>query len=139
MLVGVFRVVLLGHVVTEQKVGDRLEAVRVATGDVDADGVLVADVLAERLAALEIEDDDPSRPLHADEKIILAAFVVMKAPDHALPRERDVRLPHRPLEPARPVDLDEPAALVLEPPERDPAHAFHQRFAPCWRTKSFTS
>jgi len=139
VLVGVFRVVLLGHVVTKQKVGDRLEAVRIATGDVDADGVVAADVLAERLAALEIEDNDPSRSLQADEEIVLAALVVVQAPDHAPPRERDIRLPHRPVEPARPVDLDEPTTLVLEPPQRDPAHAFHQRFAPCWRTKSFTA
>ena len=48
LLVGVGWVVLLGHVVGEQEVGERLEAVRVAAGDVERDRILVADVLGER-------------------------------------------------------------------------------------------
>ena len=51
VLVGVGRVVLLGHEVTEEAVGERLVAVRVRAGDVERDGVVLADVLGERLAA----------------------------------------------------------------------------------------
>ena len=46
VLVRVGRVVLLGDVVAEERLGERLEAVRVAARDVDGDRVLVADVLA---------------------------------------------------------------------------------------------
>src|SRR5207244_7406641 len=110
-----------------------------AAGNVDGDRIVVADVLGERLAALEVEDDDPSRALDADEEVVLAPLVVVETADHALSRERDVRLPHPLLDPARAVDLDEPATLVLEPPERDPADALDHRLAPCSRTKSLTA
>ena len=56
-------VVLLGDVVAEEQIGQRLEAVRVRPGDVDRDGVVVADVLGERLAALPVEHDDPGHAL----------------------------------------------------------------------------
>ena len=46
VLVGIGRVVLLGHEVREERVGERLVAVRVDAGDVDRDRVVVADVLA---------------------------------------------------------------------------------------------
>ena len=61
VLVRVGGVVLLGHVVDEDEVGQGLEAVRAAPGHVDRDRVLVSDVLGERLAGLEVEDDDPRR------------------------------------------------------------------------------
>ena len=45
LLVRIGRVVLLRHVIAEQEIGQRLEAVGVPAGDVDGDRVLVADVL----------------------------------------------------------------------------------------------
>ena len=44
------RVVLLGHVVAEEEIGERLEAVRVVPRNVDRGRVVVADVLGEALA-----------------------------------------------------------------------------------------
>ena len=79
-------------VVTEEQVGERLEAVRVDAGDVDRDRVLVADVLSERLAGRAVEDDDARRSLEAREQVVLAALVVVQAADRPLARERDVRL-----------------------------------------------
>ena len=61
LLVGVEVVVLGGHVVAEENVRERLEAVRVPARNVDRPGISVADVLGERLVGLEIEDDH-SRP-----------------------------------------------------------------------------
>ena len=63
VLVRIRRVVLLRHVVDEQQIGERLEAVRVAAGDVEGDRVLVADVLGVGLTALAIEHDDARRPV----------------------------------------------------------------------------
>ena len=95
MLVRIVRVVLLRHVVAEQEIGERLEAVCVTAGDVDRDRVLVADVLGERLARVTVEDDDPRRALQAGEEVVLAAHVVVEPADHPRTRERDVRLPRR--------------------------------------------
>src|SRR6476619_5387426 len=92
VLVRVGWVVLLGHVVDEEQVGERLEAVRVAAGDVQRNGVLVADVLRERLARLAVEDDDAGHALEAAEEIVLATLVVVEAADHAGTREGEVRL-----------------------------------------------
>jgi len=139
MLVGVFWVVLLRDVVTEEDVGQSLEAVRVATWDVERDGVLVADVLGERLARFAIEHDDACRPFEAHEEIVLSALVVMEPPDHALPRVREVGLPGLLREQTLAPDLEEPAALVLDPAKRDPLEAGDHLFTPFCRTKSFTS
>ena len=95
VLVGIGRVVLLGHVVAEQDVRQRLEAVRVDAGDVDRGRVVVADVLGERLAGRPVEDDDAGRSLEADEEVVLAALVVVQAADHAPAREAQVRLARR--------------------------------------------
>ena len=92
MLVRIGRVVLLGDVVAEEEIGERLEAVRVVARDVDGDRVVVADVLGERLAGLAVEDDDARHALQADEEVVLAALVVVEAADHAAAREGDVRL-----------------------------------------------
>ena len=62
MLVGIGGVVLLADVVQQQDVGQRLEAVCEVPRDVDGGGVVVADVLGERLAALAVERDDARRP-----------------------------------------------------------------------------
>ena len=140
MLVGVGGVVLLGHVITEQDVRQRLEAVRVMTRDVQRDRVLVADVLRERLAGVAIEHDHARRPLQAHEEVVLAALVVVQPADDALPRERDVRLPGPLGEQRLTPDLDHPAALVLVGAQRDALEAFdHALFAPLARTKSFTA
>ena len=85
LLVRIRRVVLLRHVVTEEEIGERLEAVGVPSRDVDRDRILVTDVLGERLAALAVEHDDACRPLQADEQVVLAALVVVEAANHALP------------------------------------------------------
>ena len=84
MLVRVGRVVLLGHVVTEEEIGQGLEAVGVMPRDVDRDQVVVADVLRESVAALAIEHDDSSHALEAGEEVVLAPFVIVQTPDHAL-------------------------------------------------------
>ena len=139
MLVRVVRVVLLGHVVEEEAVGERLVPVGVRPWDVDRDRVLVADVLAEGLAGLRIEHDDPHHALQADEEIVLAALVVVEPPDHALTRVRQVRLLHRLRQRRGAHELHEPAALVVEALQRDAAEALDHLLAPFWRTKSLTS
>ncbi len=123
LLVRVRGVVLLGDVVTEEEIGQRLEAVRVAAGDVDRDRVVVADVLGVRLAALPVEHDDARHPLQADEEVILAALVVMETPEDALAREREVGLSRLLRQQRLAPDLREPAALVLETAQRDPKQA----------------
>ena len=124
LLVGGGRVVLLGDVVTEEQIGERLEAVRVQAGDVDRDRVVVADVLGEGLAGRSVEHDDARRSLQAGEEVVLAALVVVKAADDALARERDVRLARRLRQQALAPELHEPAALVLEQAQRDADQAF---------------
>src|SRR5204863_8148162 len=99
------------------------------------DGVVVADVLAERLARLAVEDDDAHHALEADEEIVLPALVIVQAADHALARAREVRLPDRLGQRARANELCEPAAPVLVPGERKREHIHARRR----RTKSFTS
>jgi hypothetical protein len=121
-------------VVTEQEVGQRLETVRAAARHVDRHGILVPDVLGERLAGLQVEHDHPRPPLQAHEEVVLPAPVEVQRADHTRSRERDVRLAHRLVVPARTVDLDEPAAPVLEAPQRDPAQALDHRLAPFSRT-----
>ena len=76
-----------------------------------------------RLAGAAVEHDDARHPLQADEEIVLAALVVVEAADHALAREGDVRLPRRLRQEALAPELREPAALVLEEPQRDPDQA----------------
>src|SRR5919198_3652392 len=92
VLVRIFCVVLLSHVIAEQNIGQRLEAVRVTAGDVEGDGVLVTDVLAERLSRLTVEHDDAGGSLQAGEKGVLTALVVMESADHAATGEGHVRL-----------------------------------------------
>ena len=98
--------------VAEEDVRERLEAVRVTAGHVDGDGVLVADVLGERLAGRTVEDHHAGRPAHADEQIVLAPLVVVQAPHDARAREREVRLDHPLRKSAVAADLAEPPALV---------------------------
>ena len=96
VLVRIGRVVLLGDEVREERVGERLVAVRVDAGDVDRDRVVVADVLGERLAAcVAVEHDDAHHSREADEEVVLAALVVVEAADHARARTREVHLPDR--------------------------------------------
>ena len=95
MLVGIGRVVLLGDVIEEQTVGQRLVAVRVRAGDIQRDRIVVADVLAEGLPALAVEHDDAHHPVNAGEEVVLPALVIMQRADHALAREHEIRLPHR--------------------------------------------
>ena len=124
MLVRVGRVVLLGHVVAEEAVGERLEAVRVVAGDVDGDRVVVADVLGERLAGLAVEDDDARHPLQAREEVVLAALVVVEAADHALRARSETFVWRIGFGSAtRAAELAEPAALVLEALQRDHSDA----------------
>src|SRR5581483_1484698 len=123
VLVRLGGVVLLRHVIEEQAVGQRLVSVRMAARDVDADEVLVADVLGERLTAIAVHDDDAGRPLKADEEVVLAALVVVEAADDALPRADEIRLPDRLRELRRAHDLAEPAPLVVEAAQRDPTDA----------------
>ena len=70
-----------------------------------------------------VEDDDARRPLQADEEVVLSALVVVEPADRAAARERDVRLPRRLRQQALAAQLDEPAALVLEPLQRDAEQA----------------
>ena len=67
----------------------------------------------------DVEDDDAGHALQAGEEVVLAALVVVEPANHAPARERDIRLPGRLRQQALPAQLDEPAALVLEPAERD--------------------
>ena len=79
-------------------------------------------------------------PCEADEEIVLAALVVVQAADHALARERDVRLAHRLRQLRRAHQLHEPAALVVVALQRDARDRNgHGLFAPFARTKSLTS
>ena len=78
---------------------------------------------------LAVEHDDARRSLQAGEEVVLAALVKVEAADDALARERDVRLHGRLRQDALASQLAEPAALVLEPLQRDPhdpldAHLF---------------
>ena len=84
MLVRVGRVVLLGHVVTEEEIGQGLKAVGVMPRDIDRDQVFVTDVLREGLAGLAIEYHHAGGPLQAGEEVVLAPFVIVQAADHAL-------------------------------------------------------
>ena len=140
MLVGVGGVVLLGHVVTEEHVRQCLEPVRVVARDIERDGIVLADVLGERLPRAAIEDDDASVPLEAYEEVVLAALVVVEPADDAVSRKRDVRLFRRPGQERLAPDLRHPAAIVLVHPERDPLEAVdHSLLTPLARTKSFTA
>ena len=138
VLVGIGGVVLLADVVEHQHVGQRLEAVREVAGDVDGREVVVADVLAERLARVAVERDDARTALKADEEVVLPALVVVQAADRALAREGDVRLADRLRQSARAGDLRQPAALVLEAAQRDSAAGCSTRSGAA-RTRSITS
>ena len=110
----------------------------VPAGDPDRDGILVADVLGEGLAAAAVEHDDAGHSAQAREQVVLPALVVMEPSDHALPREGDVRLPRGGRQQALTPQLHEPAALVLVPPKRNHLDALdHQPARP--RMKSFTA
>src|SRR5262245_39127643 len=141
MLIRIRRVVLLGDVVAEDEIGERLEAVRVAAGDVEGNRVLVPDVLGERLPGLAVEHDDASSAAQTAEEVGLAALVVVEAADHARAREGDVRLPGRLRQCALAANLHQPAALVLEAAQREADDPLdHQSwFAPPERTKSLTT
>ena len=141
MLVGIGRVVLLGDVVTEDQIGQRLEAVGVAAGNVDRDGIVVADVLAEDFPAHAVEHNHPRRPVETDEEVVLAALVEVQAPNRPGPREGHVGLDRRLRQRAFAPDLDEPAALVLETAQGNAHETLRHasRLTPFARTKSFTS
>src|SRR5581483_7845924 len=119
VLVRIRRVVLGGDEVGEERVRQRLVAVRVAAGDVDCDGIVVADVLDVHVAALPVEDDDADGSLQTDEEVVLAALVVVQTADHALPRPREVHLLDRLRQPGLARELREPAAAVLVALERE--------------------
>ena len=93
VLVGIGGVVLLRHVVQEEAVRQGLVAVRVRSRDVERDRVVVADVLGERLARVAVEHDDAHHAADAREEVVLPTLVVVERADHALAREREVRLP----------------------------------------------
>ncbi len=120
VLVGIGRIVLLGDVIDEQKVGQRLESVCMAPRDVQRDRVLVTDVLGERRPRRSVENDHARRPLKAREQVVLATLVVVEASDHAPAGERDVRLHRRARQQALAPKLAEPAPPVLIPTQRDP-------------------
>src|SRR5215207_8759393 len=92
VLIGIGVVVFRGHVVTENEIRERLEAVREAAGHVDGQGGLLSNVGREHLAARAVEYDDTGHSRQAGEEVILVSFVVMKAPNYALTGKRDVRL-----------------------------------------------
>ena len=106
--------------VTEDEIGEGLEAVCIPSWDVDRDRILITDVLGERLAALAVEHDDACRPLHTDEQVVLAALVVVETTNHASAGKRDVRLRRALRQRALAPELHEPTPLVLEALERDP-------------------
>ena len=140
MLVRIGGVVLLGHVVAEEQIGQSLEAVGVPAGNPDRHRVVVADVDRERLAALAIEHHDAGDAVEAGEKVVLTALVVVQPSNNAPPRERDVRLPGRRGQRTLAPQLHEPAALILELAQGqhlDPID--HFLLAPFARTKSLTS
>src|SRR5262249_41010285 len=91
----------------------RLVAVRMPAGDVDRDGIVVADVLRERLPGLAVEHHDPDHPLEAHEEIVLPTLVVVQRTNHAASRPREVQLADRLRELRRTRELAEPPALVL--------------------------
>src|SRR5213082_3468474 len=139
VLVGLGAVVFLGHEIREQTVGERLVSVRVNPRDVDGDGILVADVLGERLAGCAVEHDDAHHAAEAHEDVVLPALVVVQPTDDALARIREVRLAKRLRERALTGELAEPTALVLVPDELEALQAGDHRLTPARRTKSFTS
>ena len=55
-----------------------LEAVSVTARDIDGDGIVVTDVLRERLSALAVEDDDAGRALQARKQVVLASLVIVE-------------------------------------------------------------
>jgi hypothetical protein len=77
----------------------------------------------------------------ASEQVVLPALVEVQAANHALPRERDVRLHGRLRQRALTPELHEPPSLVVEAAKRDPDEALDHagRLTPLARTKSFTS
>ena len=118
MLVGVGCVVLLGEEVAEEDVGQRLVTVRMQTRHVDRDGVVVTDVLGERLPGRQVQDDDAHHSRETDEDVVLAELVVVEPAHDAAPRVREVDLPDRLRQRARARELAKPAALVVMPRER---------------------
>src|SRR5712691_3863885 len=110
-----------------------------SAGNVQRDLVRVADVLRERLARVSVKDDDARCALQADEQVVLAALVVVQPADHAAPREGDVGLARRLGEERLAPQLHQPAALVLETPERNAQDPFDHLLTPFRRTKSLTA
>ena len=139
MLVGIVGVVLLGHVVTEEEIGQSLEAVGVPTGNPDRHRVVVADVDREGLAALAIEHDHASDPVERCKEVVLATLVVVEPADHSPAREGDVGLTGRRGQRALAPELHEPAAVILELAQGQHLDTVdHRLFAPFARTKSLT-
>src|SRR5689334_23423982 len=102
-----------------------------AAGNVECDRVLLADVLAVRLAARAVEDDHAGGSGEAYEEIVLAALVVVQPANDPSAGEGDVRLQGRLRQRALASDLREPAALVLETPHREAKDSLdHWWFAP---------
>src|SRR5581483_535788 len=138
VLVRPVAVVLLRDEAHERAVRARLVAVCVDARHVDRDRVVVAAVLAERLAARTVEHDDAHRPGEADEHVVLAALVEMQASNDALARVGEVRLHERLRERARTSELAEPSTLVLVAHQLDTPQTVDHLFTPVARTKSFT-
>src|SRR5229473_6055928 len=109
VLVGIRRVVLLGHEVHEQAVGQRLVPVRMNPGNVDRDAIVVADVVGERLAGRPVEDDDTHRAGQADEYVVLTPLVVVQTSNDTRARAGEVRLLDRFRKRARSHELGEPS------------------------------
>ena len=130
VLVRVSRVVLLRDEVTEEAVGERLVPVRVDARHVDRDRVVLADVLGERLAGLAVEHDDAHHALEAEEEVVLSALVVVQRANHTLPRPSEIRLAHGLRQRARPHQLHEEPALVVETAQRNARDQRHHLLAP---------
>ena len=77
--------------------GQRLEAVRDLARDIDRLAVVLVDVERPRDSVRRgllapVEDHDPGASDRAEEEVVLPALVPVEAADHALLRDRDVRL-----------------------------------------------
>ena len=92
VLVRIRGVVLLGDVVTEEEIAQRLEPMSVVPGDVEATG------FSSPMSSVKTSPCSRSRtttralPVKTGEEVVLAALVVVKPPDDAAAREGDVRL-----------------------------------------------
>ena len=112
VLIWLGRVIFIGDVVAEDDIRERLEPMCMAARNIDSEGVLFPDVLAEDVTGLAVQDDDARHAGETSEEIILASLVVMETTNYATPRRRDVRLNHAARQPAIAADLKQPSALV---------------------------